>query len=357
MTDELHQSRRPRQPAYAALLGAGLLALLFAGDCSPRTEARPVQPGAENRMLVMVSAPSIDDPYYREHFAAFLRFYTDFARAARDHDHFIVLADAETLPRLRGKIPDRQLLEAKVADVWVRDFGTLHPRRMVQFRYDRPREAFIQKSFRDFARRRGLRFEQSSLKIDGGNFVDNGGDAAIMTDKIYARNPGIAPGQLRAQLRKTLGLKHLAIIPMDDEYLGHSDGMVLFASPNTVLMNEYADDPEFTEEVEAALRTALPGFQIHRVPGAGYGEKYGRYASACGIYVNATVTDNAIYVPVFDDASADRAALNAIRARTQKAVVPVPAGEICELGGSVRCLSSQLSGENARRLLAAARAR
>ncbi|MCR9142921.1 MAG: agmatine deiminase family protein [bacterium] len=310
--------------------------------------------GGGERMLIVLAAPSIHDSYYRKHFNALLAFHTSFAQAAKEHDDLIVLADADTLPRLRGKIPDDQLLEADLADIWMRDFATVHPRRMVSFRYDRPKEPVVKKTFNNFVKRYQLNVSKNELKVDGGNVVDNGTDSAIMTEKVYARNPGVSPAQVRSRIKRALGLKRLAIIPMDDEYLGHSDGMVLWLSPTSVLMNRYQEDPDFTYDVESALRKSLPGVRIHKIPGAGYGEKYGRYASACGIYVNATVTDRAIYVPVFDE-DADEAALELIRAHTNKSVVPLYAGDICELGGSARCLSWQLTGENAQKLIRAAR--
>ena len=68
--------------------------------------------------------------------------------------------------------------------------------------------------------------------------------------------------------------------PLDEEYLGHSDGMVMFTDNNTVIMNDYNEEPDFKAEVLTALREAMPVIKIHEIASVGYSEQYGDYASA-----------------------------------------------------------------------------
>lgn len=363
-TDKIPGQRTTRLRPNSRRLTVGLLALasaaiafLVATISMNSTEPVPKYTNQidDNRTLIVLAAPSIHEPYYKKHFRKLIEFDIRFAQAANGNDNLIVLADTDTLPHLRDHLPADQLLEAEVDDIWLRDFGTIHPHRMVHFRYDRPGEALIQNSLRKFIQKYDLKFMQNPLKIDGGNFVDNGADLAVMTEKVYDRNRRLSKIEIRKRIKTALGLKHLAIIPMDDEHLGHADGMLMFVSKNTILMNRYPDDAKFTATVEAALRKSLPGVTVQKITGDGYGEKYGPYASACGIYVNATVTERNIYMPVFGADPADQAALKTVRAFSDKRVIPVPAGAVCELGGSVRCLSWQLTGTNAKKLILAAR--
>jgi len=78
------------------------------------------------------------------------------------------------------------------------------------------------------------------------------------------------------------------------------------------------------------------------------------YYSACGINLNATVTNDHIYVPVFASPD-DQQVIELISSHTDKLVHPVNAQDVCFMGGSVRCSSWQIEGENARKLVEAAR--
>ncbi len=311
----------------------------------------------EDRMLIVISAPSVGDEYYRDSFQGIIDFDIRYAKAIMGRDNVVVLADERTIPYLEKELPEDVILKAGVLDIWIRDFAPVHPFQMVQFKYDRPAvEQGIQTSFKNFAVENDLRFTQSNLKLDGGNAVDNGKDKIVFTEKVFQRNPALTEEQIITQLKESLGATDIAIIPMDEEFLGHADGMVMFTGDNTLLVNNYPDDPAFKAEVNAKLASGLPNVEIKEIEGGGYGEAYGDYASACGIYVNSVVTNRFIYAPVFDDAK-DDAAIQTISSNTGKTVITINAKEVCGLGGSVRCLSWQLTGENARKLIEAARSR
>ncbi len=70
--------------------------------------------------------------------------------------------------------------------------------------------------------------------------------------------------------------------------------------------------------------------------------------------MNAVVTANNIYMPVFQNAL-DAPIRQLIESVTDKKVHPVDATDVCEMGGSVRCLTWQLQGPNAEKLILAAR--
>ena len=129
--------------------------------------------------------------------------------------------------------------------------------------------------------------------------------------------------------------------------------MVLFADSNTVAITRYGG--EFQKTLEQELRNAFPDVRIVEVESTFDDNVFDpNFGSAKGIYVNATVTGKAIYLPVYG-LETDGPALARIRASTSLDVIPIDAGKIGSLGGSVRCLSTQMKGENARRLIEAAR--
>lgn len=307
------------------------------------------------KMLIVIAAPSVHDKYYKKHFDKIIQFDIQYAKAVMGKDDIVVLADKDTLPYFKGQLPEEILLEAEVEDIWLRDFATVHPAKMVKFAYDRPQELTIEKSFLDFAAENDLQFQKSALKVDGGNVVDNNGDKIILTDKVLERNPNWSSSEVVAKLKQALGVTEVAIIPMDEEYLGHSDGMVMFIDDKTVVMNDYHQEPDFKMEVLAALQKQLSGIKVHEITGAGYGEQYGNYASACGIYVNSVVTDNYIYLPIFGNAVEDNAVVKKIQSLTNKTVVTLNTQEVCFLGGNLRCLSWQLTGDNAQKIIEAAK--
>jgi agmatine/peptidylarginine deiminase len=309
----------------------------------------------EGRMLIVISAPSIEDPYYKDNFQKIVDFDIQFAKSIIGKDNVVVLVDKETLPYFKDKLPKDVLLEADVYDIWIRDFATVHPSKMVKFVYDRPETPSIDESFRIFTKENELQLKESNLKIDGGNVVDNNNGKLILTDKIMERNPRLTTSSLISKLKQELGATEVAIIPMDEEYLGHSDGMVMFVDDNTVIMNNYKGYPSFKKNVLRKLRKGLPQVKIVEIDGTGYGEEYGAYASACGIYVNSVVTYNYIYMPFFGKAAEDNAAKQTIQSNTNKTVVTVNAKDVCFLGGNTRCLSWQITGDNALKIIEAAR--
>jgi len=100
------------------------------------------------------------------------------------------------------------------------------------------------------------------------------------------------------------------------------------------------------------LKSSLPTVEIHEIitpysEADIYDKKFG---SACGLYTNMLVTTNNIYLPQFGIAE-DIIALKQIQSLTKKKVVPISSSEICGMGGGVRCMSLQLRGDNARKLL------
>ena len=346
---------------FSCALIAGLFSLPAAGAATPPAPSN--DENAPDRALIVLAAPAADDAYYRAYRRDILDFQVAYAKSILGRDNVVVLCDRPTLAELAGELPDDVLLVGPMRDVWMRDFTPVMPARPVLFRYSAAAQAgkqldadWVQAGFTRYAKYCGLEFRRCPYVLDGGNFVDDGGARAILTDRFLADN-GLGKTQAVAVLREELGVKQVAILPADPEdRLAHADGMAAFIASNVVAVTRY-DEP-FRTAVLGELRAAFPDVDIVEIesPPGGPPAADAAFGSAHGLYVNATVTDRHIYVPIFG-IPADAAALERFRARTDREVVPVDAHKVAALGGSVRCLSGQMKGENARKLIEAARAR
>ena len=345
---------------FHALL-AGLLVLPGAGAAETAPPSNDESdPG---RTLIVLAAPAADDAYYRAWRRDVLDFQVAYAKAILGRDNVVILCDRPTLAELAGELPDDVLLVGPMRDVWMRDFTPVLPARPVLFRYSAAAQAgkqldsdWVQAGFARYAKFSGLEFRRSLYVLDGGNFVDDGGAKAIVTDRFLADN-GLAKEQAVAALREALGVEQIAILPADPEdRLGHADGMAAFIASNVVAATCF-DEP-FRTAVLDELRAAFPDVEIVEIesPAGGPPAADAAFGSAHGLYVNAVATDRHLYVPTFGIPE-DAAAMELLRARSDREVVPVDARKVAALGGSVRCLSGQFKGENARKLIEAARAR
>ena len=318
-----------------------------------------VNQSSADRMLLVLSAPSVNNTYYAAHFQQIIDFHVAYANAIMNNDNVVVLADAATMPHLRGRLPEEVLLTESVSDIWMRDFTTVNPMAPVEFTYtwasmSRRESERVQNSWKGMADRNGIQRTPTDYILDGGNLVDNYAGSVITTTRFLTDN-NLTMEEGKQALRELLGATNVAILPPDDEVLAHSDGMVSWLDANTLLVNDYSDDPSLRTQILNELNNSFPGAKIVELPVVYANNGIDpSISSACGININATMTLNNVYVPTFD-MSHDQAALDVIRANTTKKVIPVPASGVCGFGGSVRCLTWQLAGANADRLMEAAR--
>lgn len=310
-----------------------------------------------DRMLIVLSTPSVNDDYYQEDFESIVEFQKTYARTVLGNDNVIVLVDSSTKPYYADSLPEDILLEVEIEDIWIRDFSTVLPSSM-QFTYDptyfefREDAEAIQESFICFSEEYDLEYEWNNYVLDGGNIVDNGSDKLVTTTRFLEEN-GLTKAEANVILRQQIGVSEVAIIPYDDEIMGHADGMVLWGDSNTLFVNTY-EEP-FRNTVLSELRESLTGVTVVEVPSTISYKRWRNFQSACGVNVNAVATYNHLYVPTFHQPAADAAAIETIQAHSSKKIHTIPAEHVCHMGGSVRCLSWQVTGENARKLIEAAR--
>jgi agmatine/peptidylarginine deiminase len=244
-------------------------------------------------------------------------------------------------------------------DIWMRDFTLANAVDPVMFRYsaagqggDQGGADYVQDVFAGLAEKAGIAFRETDLINDGGNVVDDYAGRLVISRK-FLRDNRLTERQARQQISELTGARHIAFIEAEEQGgLEHADGMVSFVDENVLLVNEYSEDPAYRDELISDLKSALPEVAIHQVvtPYDGSETHDAKFGSACGLYTNALVTPERIYFPQFG-LPEDELALKQVRAATLREVVPVYSQGVCPLGGGVRCMSLQLRGEAARRLL------
>ena len=312
--------------------------------------------------LIVLAAPGADDPYYANANDDIFDFHVAYARQIAGHDRVLVLTDEKGYARYAAALGEGRVAIAPMADIWARDYGLSNAANPILFRYTAAgqgggargqREAAeVQAQFSAFAERAHLRFRKTALFNDGGNLVDDYAGNAVVSRK-FLRDNRLAEDQARAALRQQAGIQNVAFIDSDEQGgLEHADGVVAFVDANVLIINSYPEDRAYARKLRDDLERGLPGVIIHEVVTPYDGSRIydARFGSACGLYTNALVTPNRVYLPQFGIPE-DELALRQVRAATSREVVPVPSSRVCRMGGGVRCLSWQLRGDNASALL------
>ncbi len=310
------------------------------------------------KMVLVLAAPKKDEAYYANVYQDIIDYQIAYSKAIieQDLDNVVILVDQKAHNLMAQHLPDKHLLLQPMEDIWIRDFSSVMPSSPLQFRYASAAQAgsqrdadYVQKQFRKMAKRAKVSYKKKRYILDGGNFVSNNKDKIIVTDRFLEDNNRDKGRGLRV-LRKLFKTSQIAIIPNDDpEGLAHVDGMVMFTDENTLFVNQY-DEP-FRTHVMAELQRAFDDITIIECPVQWDKEIWDpAFSSACGVYVNAVVTNQAIYLPQFD-LPIDQEVLDLVRNNTTKTVIPIPSKNVCFMGGSARCLVWQQSGKNAEKLL------
>ena len=309
-----------------------------------------LQASGQQQSYIFLSAPSVNEHYYRPKFDELTKFYRHFISKTVPGDRAILVADADTIAAFEGQIHVRHLIEGKSRDIWVRDSGVITTVQGIfkpSFRpnYLSPSDAaYIENGFLDWFGRLHIPFERLPLVLDGGNFCHNGAGRSVTTVRVLADNPNLSEKSLRDLVQDRMGIGELAILPeVPGDTTGHSDGMVKWLSQNTIGVNQF-DDPAFLQNVIGILTSTFPGVDVVTVPYKPTDKYWRGFADSTGIYVNAVTTPNAVYVPLYG-LKADTAALEVFRKHSDRPVVGVQVSpEIAIMGGAARCLSCQVYG-------------
>lgn len=308
------------------------------------------------KSLIVLSAPSVKNNDYSLKYTAIIDYMINFANLVHGKDEVVILAPADTVPLFKGKVPSNTVIEVDLGDIWIRDFGSVIPSRQVKFQY---KPNYIPASdakdyehnFSKWLLKNGLKYHtKSNIILDGGNVVDNAaGTRAIVTERILLDNPSLTKMKAKQMLKQLLGVKEVAIIAeAPDDTTGHADGLVMWSMDDKILLIKL-DEPTHAQIVKE-LNSSFPGVQIVEIENDVPNTVWNGFNSAKNCFVNSIVTDNYIYMPTFNDVQ-DAEMLEIFKSHTNKTVVPIPAENVCEMGGSVRCMSWQVKNPNKTKIL------
>ncbi|GAB3840681.1 ADP-ribosylglycohydrolase family protein [Hymenobacter jeollabukensis] len=174
----------------------------------------------------------------------------------------------------------------------------------------------------------------STLRLDGGNIV-RVGQKVIITDRVFAENPGIPANQVRRQLSEELRAE-LIIIPADPrDFTGHADGMVYALDERTVLVNDYqGKEATLGQQVTSVLQNA--GLTVIPFP---YFPQEENATSAVGAYINFVRVGPLVLLPVFGLPADEAAVYQTELLFPGCQVVPLLANELAPLGGLLHCVT------------------
>ena len=313
--------------------------------------------------LIVLASPQSEDTYYAKMVDDIFDFHINYAKQIiKNGDKVLILTDKYLYSNYVKAIGQNHVVIAPMQDIWMRDFSSVDPDQPTLFRYTaagqggtKKAQAIsddVQSDFKLYSQKAGLKFIQTQLLNDGGNWVEDGFGNVVISTKFLSDNR-LSEKVAREKLIALTNAKHIAFIEADEQGgLEHADGVVSFVDQNTLVMNSYPEDPDYTKKLKADLIRGIPNIKIHEIitPYDGsqiYDKKFG---SACGLYTNMLVTPEHIYFPQFG-IKEDSVALQQIRAITKRKVIPVQSNHVCHMGGGVRCMSWQLRGKNAELLL------
>lgn len=316
----------------------------------------PVANGTE---LIVLTAPISADGYYADVESDIIDFHVEYAKSVAKYDNVLVLTDESHAPLYKRALGDDQVVIMPMADIWMRNFSLSNAAEPIMFRYtaaaqdDQQAANAVQEVFYRFVKQAKLKFHDSDLLHDGGNFVDDYHGNVILSTKFLIDND-LTEAEARKKLTAFASITNVAFIEADEQGgLEHADGVVTFIDRDVLMVNSYPSDPAYMEGLKQDLMRGIPSIEIHEIitpydDSKIYDERFG---SACGLYTNALVTPERIYLPQFG-IEQDKLALEQVRSLTQKHVIPVQSNQVCHMGSGVRCMLWQLRGHNADQLIA-----
>lgn len=312
--------------------------------------------------LIILSTPPAGDTYYAEKTNDILRFHKAYVEAAQPHDNIVIFASEHHYETYVAALGAGHVVKLEMQDIWMRDFSLSNAENPVMFRYTAEGQGggragqkesdFVQDKLARILDAANLGFGETDLLNDGGNFVDDYAGNVVISRK-FLRDNDLSEAKGRGAIRDLTGAQNVAFIEADEQGgLEHADGVVAFVDTNTLVINSYPEDPAYSEALKADLRRGLPDVTIHEIVTPYDGDVIydTRFGSACGLYTNMLVTPDRIYFPQFGIPE-DKTALSQMRRWTTRQVIPVLSNQVCQMGGGVRCMSWQLRGAPAEKML------
>ncbi|MBA2564886.1 MAG: agmatine deiminase family protein [Gemmatimonadetes bacterium] len=253
---------------------------------------------------------------------------------------------------------------------WVRDFAPFFVREIASqdllledalYYPQRPRD---DAQPADLARRLDLPLSRMNLRIEGGNFLPNGGGLCVVGSVVLGQNPQYSEAEIKSILGAELGCRKTVIVEsLRDFATGHVDVYLSWADRTTLLVGEYqaAQDRTNRAILERNVAQKLSGLtdpqtgqpiRIVRVPMPSNCPKgSARVApdSCPGVsgrdrvwrtYLNVLMVNGKVLMPVFVQHSRHEAAAATVWAGRGFEVVPVRSDRLTS--GQVHCITKSI---------------
>ena len=237
---------------------------------------------------------------------------------------------------------DIEFLE-KTKDIWAVDYMPIQisKSKFVQFTYnpDYLQTKIRRKTISDvnsICKAINLTPAISDIILDGGNVV-RADDKVIMCDKVFYENQNIPEKDLIKQLKGLLKVDKLFFVPWNpDDFTGHADGMVRFINNNTVLINDYSEDPEFQTSFRMSIHNAgLDWIELPYNP-----PDDPTSTSAEGLYLNYLQMEQGVIIPTFNNKRVDEKARKVLEEVFKgQTIATIDCNELAEEGGVLNCIT------------------
>jgi len=237
-----------------------------------------------------------------------------------------------------NNIPFKYLPNTK--DIWAVDYMPIQVKKdyFIQFKYYPDYLSEYRETISNvdaICKNINVKTEKSKLIVDGGNIVRSP-DKIIMCDKVFHENKNIPERDLIKQLRELFQVDKLFFVPWDtNDFIGHADGMVRFIDSDTVLINDYFENPEFQTNFKISLYNAgLDWIELPYNP-----PNDPTYVSARGLYLNFLHMHQSIIMPTFKSKIDDKAIRVLEEVFKGQTIKTIESNEIAREGGVLNCIT------------------
>jgi agmatine deiminase len=224
-------------------------------------------------------------------------------------------------------------------DIWMRDYMPIpiYNKSFIKFDYHpsylkTPKDKETITDGYEVSKTLGITPIISKIKLEGGNVVQQNGTAFITT-RIFKENPKYNKNQLIQDIKMVLKLQKIVLIPDQNDFCGHSDGIVRFVTDTKVIINSYSKKEQIYKNalITVLNKANMKWQEIPCVCNSNY--------NAIGLYINYLQYKNIIILPVYDIAE-DKTALKVFQKIFKNhTIVPLQSNEIAKKGGVLNCIS------------------
>ncbi len=176
------------------------------------------------------------------------------------------------------------------------------------------------------------------LILDGSNFVTNGKDIAICSNRLITDNETWSLEQLHEVFNRTFGISKLIFIPAEPGNVkAHASNLVRFIDEQNAVVADYPDGylKQFTDEIARRLNTHQ--IEVHRVMQVRQEtKKEAKYQNTTGNFVNYLRLGNVLFLPEYEGLITEFERASAVYRSFGFHIIPVPfSNDLAEAGAGL----------------------